>query len=95
MKFSVLWDIGPCSLVAVYRRFRGAYCIHHHGYTPIMRDVASHQEPCTLQIRTQVFCDVPPCSHVEVDRCFRGDDGGSTHLRNVGQLRDYMALHPR
>jgi hypothetical protein len=38
-----------------------------------------------------VFWDVAPCSHVEVDRCFRGvyclhhkgdhpDDGGSTHL---------------
>jgi hypothetical protein len=23
------------------------------------------------------------------------DDGGSTHVTNVGQLRDYKALHPR
>jgi hypothetical protein len=24
-------DIAPCSLVRVVRRFRGAYCLHHHG----------------------------------------------------------------
>jgi hypothetical protein len=23
------WDTAPCSLVWVYRRFRGAYCLHH------------------------------------------------------------------
>jgi hypothetical protein len=54
-------------------------------------------------MKSRVFWDVVPCSHVEVDRRFRGgtasimeDDGGSTHLRNVGLLqRDYTALHPR
>jgi hypothetical protein len=25
----------------------------------------------------------------------RPDNGGSTHLRNVGLLQDYTALHPR
>jgi hypothetical protein len=28
---SVFWDVAPCSLVEVYRRFRGAYCFHHQG----------------------------------------------------------------
>jgi hypothetical protein len=23
------WDIAPCSLVEVDRRFRGVYCLHH------------------------------------------------------------------
>jgi hypothetical protein len=23
--------VAPCSLVEVYRRFRGAYCLHHQG----------------------------------------------------------------
>jgi hypothetical protein len=42
-------------------------------------------------IKFKVFCDVAPCRHVEVDRCFRDghcflpqgdrpDDGGSTPL---------------
>jgi hypothetical protein len=26
-----LWDIPPCSLVEVCRRFRGAYCLHHQS----------------------------------------------------------------
>jgi hypothetical protein len=26
---TVFWDIEPCSLVKVDRRFRGAYCLHH------------------------------------------------------------------
>jgi hypothetical protein len=52
----------------------------------------------------RAFWDVAPCSHVKVDRRFRGayclhhqgDDRGSTHLWNVGPLqRDYTALHPR
>jgi hypothetical protein len=28
---SVFWDVAPCSLVEVYRRFRGVYCLHHQG----------------------------------------------------------------
>jgi hypothetical protein len=31
MKMAVFWDVAPCSLVEVYRRFRGACCLHHQG----------------------------------------------------------------
>jgi hypothetical protein len=31
MKMTVFWDVAPCSLVEIYRRFRGAYCLHHQG----------------------------------------------------------------
>jgi hypothetical protein len=30
MKFRIFWDVAPCSHVEVDRRFRGAYCLHHH-----------------------------------------------------------------
>jgi hypothetical protein len=30
MKIRAFWDISPCSLVGVDRRFRGMYCLHHH-----------------------------------------------------------------
>jgi hypothetical protein len=50
----------------------------------------------------RIFWNVAPCSHVEVDRRFRGtyclhhQGDRSTHLWNVGQLqRDYTALHPK
>jgi hypothetical protein len=29
MKMTVFWDVAPCSLIEVYRRFRGACCLHH------------------------------------------------------------------
>jgi hypothetical protein len=29
MKITIFWDVAPCSLVEVYRRFRGAYCLDH------------------------------------------------------------------
>lgn len=28
---AVFWDVAPRSLVKVYRRCRGAYCLHHQG----------------------------------------------------------------
>jgi hypothetical protein len=28
---SVFWVVAPCSLVDVYRRFRGACCLHNQG----------------------------------------------------------------
>jgi hypothetical protein len=31
VKITVIWDFVSCSLVEVDRRFRGAYCLHHHG----------------------------------------------------------------
>jgi hypothetical protein len=40
-----------------------------------------------------VFCDVAPCSLVEVYR--RHDDGGSKYLGNVcKRIPDYTAQHP-
>jgi hypothetical protein len=30
-EFRVFWDVMPFSQVDVDRRFRGAYCFHHHG----------------------------------------------------------------
>jgi hypothetical protein len=31
MKMAVFWVVAPCSLVEVYQRFRGTYCLHHLG----------------------------------------------------------------
>jgi hypothetical protein len=32
MEITAVWDITLCNLVGVYRRFRGAYCLHHHPH---------------------------------------------------------------
>jgi hypothetical protein len=31
MKITAFWDIAPCRLVEVDRRFRGSYYLHHQG----------------------------------------------------------------
>jgi hypothetical protein len=31
MKMAVFWVVTLCSLVEVYRHFRGAYCLHHQS----------------------------------------------------------------
>jgi hypothetical protein len=31
MKIAVFWVLASCSLVEVYRRFRGACCLHRQG----------------------------------------------------------------
>jgi hypothetical protein len=35
MMNAAFYDITPYSLVEVDRSFRGAYCLHHHGYTSL------------------------------------------------------------
>jgi hypothetical protein len=30
MKMAVFWVVEPCSLIGVYRRFRGACCVYHY-----------------------------------------------------------------
>jgi hypothetical protein len=31
---AVFWDVVPCSMVEIGRRFRGAYCFHHQSNIP-------------------------------------------------------------
>jgi hypothetical protein len=31
MKMAVSWDVAPCNLAEVYRRFKGACCLHYQG----------------------------------------------------------------
>jgi hypothetical protein len=31
MKMTVFWDVAPCSLIEIYRRYRDAYCLHQQG----------------------------------------------------------------
>jgi hypothetical protein len=31
MKMTVFWDVAPCTVVGIDRRFTGAYCLHQQG----------------------------------------------------------------
>jgi hypothetical protein len=70
---AVFWVVLPCKII-IYRRVRGAYCLHHQGWW-------SYSPPWELEI-----------SHIPT---IIPDDGGSTHLWNVGRQSFYTAIHPR
>jgi hypothetical protein len=63
--------------------------------------VVRFQVLTAMSMKSTAFWDTGPCSLVEVYRRFRSacigtDDGGSTHLRNVGILqRGYTVLYAR
>jgi hypothetical protein len=42
MKMAVFWVVAPCSLVEVYRRFRGA-CCHHQAITLMMKAASTSE----------------------------------------------------
>jgi hypothetical protein len=41
---AVFWDVPPCRLADVHRRFRGAYCLHHQGDERLMMEAVSSSE---------------------------------------------------
>jgi hypothetical protein len=52
---TAFWDIAPCNLIEVDRRFRGAYCLHHHGdhrLFQLLRDYTA-QIPQDCQLHTR------------------------------------------
>jgi hypothetical protein len=44
LKTAVFWIVVQCSLLEVYRRFRGASCLHHHGHESLMMKPISTSE---------------------------------------------------
>jgi hypothetical protein len=74
------------------------------GWCPACGIRLGSWKPARLKMKLRVFCDVLPCSYLDVDRRFRGscclhyrpDDGGSTNLWNVGRHSiKNTAVHPR
>jgi hypothetical protein len=47
LKMTAFWDIAPCSLAEVDRRFRGAYCLRYQAIRPIRRNTP---EGCHLHV---------------------------------------------
>jgi hypothetical protein len=43
MKLAVIWVEAPCSLIEVYRRFRGTCCLHHQGVSKTLPDYTAQQ----------------------------------------------------
>jgi hypothetical protein len=51
VKMAVSWVVAPCSLVDVYRRFRGICCRRHQSY-----EATYHPDDGGSSIRSQSTC---------------------------------------
>jgi hypothetical protein len=58
-------DFTPCSLLQVWRRFRGAYCLHHHRPD----DEGSKHLSNVGQFLPDYRRNVPEDSHLHTHRC--------------------------
>jgi hypothetical protein len=55
---TAFWDIAPCSLVEVDRRFRGANYLHHQGLEyGLVAVVLQHGNTLSISIKVQVLLD--------------------------------------
>jgi hypothetical protein len=61
MKITVFWDVAPCSLVEVYRYFRGACCLHHQG--ALIMEAAIKSEKSVNFYQT-AWRNIPEDSHL-------------------------------
>jgi hypothetical protein len=41
---AVFWVVAPCSLVEVYQRFRGPYCLHNQGDDELLMEAEMTSE---------------------------------------------------
>jgi hypothetical protein len=48
MMMTVIWVLAPCSLVKVFRNFRGAVCLHHQGPVTVKAASTRAFEICFL-----------------------------------------------
>jgi hypothetical protein len=67
---TVFWDVSLCSLVEVYQRFRGAYCLHHQGALIIISLILEAASTCEILVNfyqtTQQ--NIPEDSHLHTYR---------------------------
>jgi hypothetical protein len=43
LKMAVFWVIAPCSLIEIYRRFKGACYLHHQAIVLMMEEASSSE----------------------------------------------------
>jgi hypothetical protein len=66
---AVFWVVAPCSMVEVYRRFRGSCCLHHQGddVSYLMMEAASTSETSVNFYQT-TRRNNPEDSHLRTNR---------------------------
>jgi hypothetical protein len=65
MKTAVSWIVAPCILVEIYRRFKGACCLHLQG-SNLKMEAASTSETSVNFNQTECF-NIPEDSHLRMN----------------------------
>jgi hypothetical protein len=68
MKFTVIWDIAPCSHFEVHLRSRGAYCLHHKGAL-MMEAVRTSETLVNFTVTTRRYIEKDFKIHMLSFRC--------------------------
>lgn len=63
MNMIVFWDIAPCSMAVVYRRFRVSYCLYHQSDESLVILVGLPFVNCLLFILMICFKFLKPMPH--------------------------------
>jgi hypothetical protein len=76
-KVAVFWVVAPCSLVEVYRHFRGACCLHHQGKDlwnvgKLLRDGATTQKTAVFILAAVKTSN--PTYYLLIKRCINSLD---------------------
>jgi hypothetical protein len=50
--YEVVWDVEPCSLIGVDRRFRSEYCLRRHSFIALMIEAVRTSETSVHSIET-------------------------------------------
>jgi hypothetical protein len=66
LKMTVLWDVAPCSLVEVYRRFRCVFCLHQGDDTLKME--AARTSETSVDFYQTIPLNIPEYSHLPIRR---------------------------
>jgi hypothetical protein len=71
LKMTVFSDIAPGSLVAVDRRFRGAYCLHDQGSDHCPDDGSSKLVETSVNFYVTVWCNALDDCLLHIEKCFK------------------------
>jgi hypothetical protein len=64
---AVFWDVVPCSLVKIVRRFRGAHCFHHQSDESLVMGAVSTSET-SVNIYQTAWRSISEDSHLQTRR---------------------------
>jgi hypothetical protein len=68
LKIRAFWDVAPCSLVGVDRRFRGSHCLHHQDDESIVTMEAVRTSETSLYSNETTRRYIPEGSNFHISR---------------------------